>query len=65
MTGWQPWLMLRPSLFRYNPGEVQPRKWENAMTLDRRAWGHRRDLGAGDVVTHRELIRTLLGRERE
>jgi hypothetical protein len=32
---------------RYNPGTLQHHKWENAMTLDRRSWGNRRDMSLG------------------
>jgi hypothetical protein len=34
-------------MIRYNPGTLQHHKWENAMTLDRRSWGNRRDMNLG------------------
>lgn len=44
---------------RYNPGVLQKHKWENAMTVDRSSWGHRRNMKLSDVLTMRELTRTL------
>ncbi|XP_055350488.1 alpha-L-fucosidase-like [Paramacrobiotus metropolitanus] len=44
---------------KYNPGTLQPRKWENCMTLDFRSWGYRRDLTAWDVIPIETLIATL------
>ena len=44
---------------RYNPGVLQPRKWENAMTLDKTSWGFRRDAQLADYLTADELIVTL------
>jgi alpha-L-fucosidase len=29
---------------RFSPGVLQDHKWENAMTLDKRSWGYRRDM---------------------
>lgn len=45
---------------RYNPGVLQPRKWENCMTLDRQSWGYRRDATLADVLSIQELIKTLV-----
>lgn len=48
---------------RFNPGTLQTRKWENAMTLDRHSWGFRRNapledfLSAGEVLA--ELVTTV------
>lgn len=44
---------------RYNPGTLQPHKWENAMTLDRHSWGYRRNAASADYLTFRELMREL------
>lgn len=44
----------------YMPGEVKPYKWENAMTLDRRSWGHRRNMKLEDVLTMDELLSRLV-----
>ncbi|KAL4226684.1 Tissue alpha-L-fucosidase [Mactra antiquata] len=44
---------------RYNPGVLQKRKWENAMTIDRRSWGFRRDAEISDILSMEELIGTL------
>lgn len=45
---------------RYNPGVLQPHKWENCMTLDRNSWGYRRDAALADVLSIQELIKTLV-----
>jgi alpha-L-fucosidase len=37
--------------WRYNPGTLQHHKWENAMTLDSRSWGNRRDMNIGREET--------------
>ncbi|KAK7483639.1 hypothetical protein BaRGS_00025072 [Batillaria attramentaria] len=44
---------------RYNPGKLQPRKWENAMTLDRSSWGFRRNAQLSSYLTIEELLETL------
>ena len=44
-------LLIMPFPIRYNPGKKQPRKWENAMTLDKKSWGNRRDAAIEDFLT--------------
>ncbi|XP_076305618.1 LOW QUALITY PROTEIN: alpha-L-fucosidase-like [Tachypleus tridentatus] len=44
---------------RYNPGKLQNRKWENAMTIDKASWGYRRSAKIHDYVTMEELVATL------
>ncbi|XP_068228221.1 alpha-L-fucosidase-like [Palaemon carinicauda] len=44
---------------RYNPGTVQPHKWENCMTLDKRSWGNRRNAVLAEFLTIHELITTV------
>ncbi|XP_064465967.1 alpha-L-fucosidase-like [Ornithodoros turicata] len=44
---------------RYDPGKLQPHKWENAMTLDRRSWGYRRDATLADIYRIEDLIALL------
>ena len=44
---------------RYNPGVLQPHKWENAMIIDKAAWGFRREAQLSDLLTAHELIETL------
>lgn len=41
---------------RYNPGVLQLHKWENAMTIDKRSWGHRANAKLEDFLTSEELI---------
>jgi hypothetical protein len=36
---------------RYNPGTHLGRKWENAMTLDKRSWGYRRNAKIEEFLT--------------
>ncbi|KAK3101429.1 hypothetical protein FSP39_003516 [Pinctada imbricata] len=45
---------------RYNPGVLQKRKWENAMTLDRQSWGFRRDASLEDFFTIEQLLKTII-----
>ncbi|CAG2165902.1 unnamed protein product [Oppiella nova] len=45
---------------RYDPGVLQPFKWENAMSLDRSSWGFRRDAQLDDYITTKELITQLV-----
>ncbi|XP_076447348.1 alpha-L-fucosidase-like [Babylonia areolata] len=44
---------------RYNPGVLQKRKWENAMTLDKQSWGFRRTAQLSDYLTMEELLATF------
>ncbi|KAK7066957.1 Tissue alpha-L-fucosidase [Halocaridina rubra] len=44
---------------RYSPGVLQPHKWENAMTLDRKSWGYRREAATSDYLTIHELLTEL------
>ncbi|XP_041771172.1 putative alpha-L-fucosidase [Anopheles merus] len=45
---------------RYNPGVLQKHKWENAMTIDRKSWGHRVNARLEDFMTTDELIGELV-----
>ncbi|XP_055911229.1 putative alpha-L-fucosidase [Eupeodes corollae] len=45
---------------RYNPGVLQPHKWENAFTLDKTSWGQRYDTTLADYMTSKELIKELV-----
>ncbi|XP_022808791.1 uncharacterized protein LOC111345779 [Stylophora pistillata] len=47
-------------LDRYNPGKLQKMKWENAMTIDRRSWGFRREANLKDYLSIEELIKQLV-----
>lgn len=58
------WGMLTPCLHggyltcndRYNPGVLQPRKWENSMTIDKVSYGYRRNAKLEDYLTIEELL---------
>ncbi|XP_058790629.1 alpha-L-fucosidase-like [Phymastichus coffea] len=45
---------------RYNPGILQKHKWENAMTIDKRSWGFRRNAPLEDYYTLKELVKELV-----
>ncbi|CAL4059919.1 unnamed protein product, partial [Meganyctiphanes norvegica] len=45
---------------RYNPGVVQPHKWENCLTLDKMSWGYRRTASFLDYMTIHELLTSLV-----
>ncbi|XP_035826116.1 alpha-L-fucosidase isoform X2 [Aplysia californica] len=45
---------------RYNPGVLQKRKFENAMTLDTRSWGYRRDMKLKQILSIEEVLETLV-----
>ncbi|XP_050411915.2 alpha-L-fucosidase isoform X2 [Patella vulgata] len=45
---------------RYQPGVLIKRKWENAMTIDSKAWGFRRDAPLTDFLTSKQLIDTFI-----
>ncbi|XP_050411916.2 alpha-L-fucosidase [Patella vulgata] len=45
---------------RYNPGTLQKRKWENAMTIDRRSWGFRRNAQLSDYLSTEQLLATFI-----
>ncbi|CAG9767551.1 unnamed protein product [Ceutorhynchus assimilis] len=45
---------------RYNPGVLQAHKWENAMTIDWRSWGYRRNSNIEDYATTKQLIELLI-----
>lgn len=45
---------------RYNPGVLQPKKWENAMTIDTVSWGYRRNAKLQDYYSVGDLISNLV-----
>ncbi|XP_054013327.1 alpha-L-fucosidase [Hylaeus anthracinus] len=45
---------------RYNPGILQPHKWENCMTIDRKSWGFRRNAVLSEYFTLPELVKELV-----
>lgn len=40
-------------------GVLQPKKWENCMTLDKYAWSFRKNTNFEDYLTPEELITTI------
>lgn len=45
---------------RYNPGVLQPHKWENAMTIDKGSWGYRPDAPLSKYYSTQYLIDQLV-----
>ena len=45
---------------RWQPGHLISHKWENAMTIDEKSWGIRRNLDLEDILTPEELIAKLV-----
>lgn len=45
---------------RWNPGELQPHKWENCFTIDRYSWGYRSDNRPEDYMRSDEIIHTMI-----
>lgn len=45
---------------RYNPGYYFPHKWENAFTIDKHSWSHRRNSLLEDYLTPQEIINQLV-----
>jgi len=41
---------------RYNPGHLLKHKWENAMTIDRKSWGYRRQAKLADFLSLHQLL---------
>lgn len=44
----------------WNPGSLQPHKWENAMTIDKKSWGFRPEAKLSDYYDTQELIDQLV-----
>ncbi|CAH3121422.1 unnamed protein product [Porites lobata] len=44
---------------RYNPGVLQKHKWEDAMTVDKKSWGYRRNTVLSDFLTMDDLTSIL------
>lgn len=45
---------------RYVPGKPLKKKWENAMTIDKRSWGYRREAKLDELLTIEELIQLFV-----
>ncbi|CAL4063220.1 unnamed protein product [Meganyctiphanes norvegica] len=45
---------------RYNPGVLQPQKWENALTFDKESWGYRRNSVMADYLSIEETLAQLI-----
>ncbi|XP_067002311.2 alpha-L-fucosidase [Anabrus simplex] len=45
---------------RYNPGVLQPHKWENCMTIDKESWGYRRNAKLSDYLSTHDLLEELV-----
>jgi alpha-L-fucosidase len=45
---------------RYQPGQLQMRKWENAFTIDKNSWGFSRKSLISDYMTTKEIVHQLI-----
>ncbi|KZS15372.1 Plasma alpha-L-fucosidase [Daphnia magna] len=45
---------------RFNPGTLQPHKWENCFTIDRKSWGFRRNAMLSDYFSTPDLIKEMV-----
>lgn len=45
---------------RYNPGVLQKKKFENAMTIDKYSWGYRADARLSEFFTSDELVEGIV-----
>lgn len=45
---------------RYNPGQLQNHKWENAFTIDRQSWGYRRNIELSEIMSTDEILEELV-----
>uniref|UniRef100_A0A336KX07 Putative alpha-L-fucosidase n=1 Tax=Culicoides sonorensis TaxID=179676 RepID=A0A336KX07_CULSO len=45
---------------RYNPGVLKKHKWENAFTIDRKAWDWRETATLDEYLTSEELIKEIV-----
>ncbi|KAL4714021.1 hypothetical protein ACJJTC_008375 [Scirpophaga incertulas] len=45
---------------RYNPGQLQNHKWENAFTLDLKSWGYRKNMDFNDVMSINKLLEEVV-----
>lgn len=45
---------------RYVPGKPLKKKWENAMTIDKRSWGYRREAKLEELLSIEELIQLFV-----
>jgi alpha-L-fucosidase len=45
---------------RWSPGVLIEHKWENAMTVDQRSWGIRRNIQLEDVLTPEDILTLLV-----
>lgn len=47
-----------------SPGVLQPHKWENAMTIDTKSWGYRRNSNLSAYISIDNLIWQLVSTVR-
>lgn len=45
---------------QYEPGTLSNRKWEKAMVMDTSSWGFNRNATAGDFLSVKQLVHTLI-----
>ena len=45
---------------RWQPGHLVDHKWENAMTIDQKSWGIRRNMELTDVLSPEDIISEIV-----
>ncbi|CAG0915163.1 unnamed protein product [Notodromas monacha] len=45
---------------KFNPGTLQPKKWENVLSMDKFSWGHRRNSHVWDFMDVKQIVKSLI-----
>jgi alpha-L-fucosidase len=45
---------------RYEPTDLQPKKWEDALTIDTTSWSYNRNASYADYLTTKQIVDTII-----